>query len=226
MGFVSVVGAVVMTTGADPNLLGGSPLWGSLLDESGGLLGGQPLFGGGRGRCHARRRQPDRPRQRLLHRPLQDAGLHGDAGVADALLVGRHLAHPVAEHRQPAGGVLAARLRRPRLLLFRREGRGDDQAARHPPLRHLSDDDRAGARARRGDPPAVHRLRPLHLRRRHQPEGGGNLRRAGAARHHARLRLLRTSAPRSPRSSIRPASAAAGRRSAQAACSSTSSARR
>jgi ribose/xylose/arabinose/galactoside ABC-type transport system permease subunit len=41
MGFVSVVGAVVMTTGADPNLLGGSPLWGSLLDESGGILAGE-----------------------------------------------------------------------------------------------------------------------------------------------------------------------------------------
>ena len=41
MGFVSVVGAVVMTTGADPNLLGGSPLWGTFLDESGGLLGGE-----------------------------------------------------------------------------------------------------------------------------------------------------------------------------------------
>ncbi len=40
MGFVSVAGAVVMTTGADPNLLGGSPLWGSLLDETGGFLGG------------------------------------------------------------------------------------------------------------------------------------------------------------------------------------------
>jgi ribose/xylose/arabinose/galactoside ABC-type transport system permease subunit len=41
MGFVSVAGAVVMTTGADPNLLGGSPLWGSLLGETGGILGGQ-----------------------------------------------------------------------------------------------------------------------------------------------------------------------------------------
>jgi ribose/xylose/arabinose/galactoside ABC-type transport system permease subunit len=40
MGFVSVVGAVVMTTGADPNLFSGSPLWGTLLDESGGILGG------------------------------------------------------------------------------------------------------------------------------------------------------------------------------------------
>jgi ribose/xylose/arabinose/galactoside ABC-type transport system permease subunit len=41
MGFVSVAGAVVMATGADPNLLGGSPLWGSLLNDSGGFLGGQ-----------------------------------------------------------------------------------------------------------------------------------------------------------------------------------------
>jgi ribose/xylose/arabinose/galactoside ABC-type transport system permease subunit len=42
MGFVSVVGAVVMATAADPNLLGGSPLWGSLLSESGGFMAGQP----------------------------------------------------------------------------------------------------------------------------------------------------------------------------------------
>lgn len=41
MGFVSVAGALVMATGADPNLLGGSPLWGSLLGEGGGFLGGQ-----------------------------------------------------------------------------------------------------------------------------------------------------------------------------------------
>jgi ribose/xylose/arabinose/galactoside ABC-type transport system permease subunit len=29
-----------MTTGADPNLFSGSPLWGTLLDETGGILGG------------------------------------------------------------------------------------------------------------------------------------------------------------------------------------------
>ena len=40
MGFVSVVGALVVATGADPNLLGSSPLWGSVLTESGGLLSG------------------------------------------------------------------------------------------------------------------------------------------------------------------------------------------
>src|SRR5262245_24603104 len=40
MGFVSVVGAAVMTTAVDPALLGGSPLWGYLIDESGGLLAG------------------------------------------------------------------------------------------------------------------------------------------------------------------------------------------
>lgn len=40
MGFVSVVGAVVMTTAVDPNLLGGSPLWGHLIGESGGMLAG------------------------------------------------------------------------------------------------------------------------------------------------------------------------------------------
>ena len=40
MGFVSVAGAVVMATAADSNLLGGSPLWGSLLSEQGGFLSG------------------------------------------------------------------------------------------------------------------------------------------------------------------------------------------
>jgi ribose/xylose/arabinose/galactoside ABC-type transport system permease subunit len=40
MGFVSVLGAVVMTTAADPALLGGSPLWGHLIDEGGGVLAG------------------------------------------------------------------------------------------------------------------------------------------------------------------------------------------
>ena len=34
MGFVSVAGAVVMVTAADPVLLGGSPLWGTLLGET------------------------------------------------------------------------------------------------------------------------------------------------------------------------------------------------
>jgi ribose transport system permease protein len=40
MGFVSVAGAVVMATAADSNLLGSSPLWGSLLSEQGGFLSG------------------------------------------------------------------------------------------------------------------------------------------------------------------------------------------
>jgi ribose/xylose/arabinose/galactoside ABC-type transport system permease subunit len=40
MGFVSVVGAVVMTTAVDPALLGGSPLWGYLIAENGGVLAG------------------------------------------------------------------------------------------------------------------------------------------------------------------------------------------
>jgi ribose transport system permease protein len=40
MGIVSVVGAVVMATAADQLLLGGSPLWGSLLTENGGFLSG------------------------------------------------------------------------------------------------------------------------------------------------------------------------------------------
>lgn len=41
MGFASVAGAVVMSTSADANLLRASPLWGWLLDESGGVLGGR-----------------------------------------------------------------------------------------------------------------------------------------------------------------------------------------
>ena len=40
MGFVSVAGAVVMSTAIDANLLGGSPLWGWLINETGGVLGG------------------------------------------------------------------------------------------------------------------------------------------------------------------------------------------
>ncbi len=40
MGMTSVAGGLVMATGADPALLSGSPVWGSLLSESGGFLGG------------------------------------------------------------------------------------------------------------------------------------------------------------------------------------------
>lgn len=42
MGLASVAGAVVMTSAADKLLLGGSPLWGRLLSEGGGLLAGSP----------------------------------------------------------------------------------------------------------------------------------------------------------------------------------------
>jgi len=42
MAFASVAGAVVMTTGADPDLLGQSPLWGSVLADGGGPLAGSP----------------------------------------------------------------------------------------------------------------------------------------------------------------------------------------
>ena len=42
MGFASVAGAVVMTSAADKLLLGGSPLWGSLLGETGGMLAAHP----------------------------------------------------------------------------------------------------------------------------------------------------------------------------------------
>jgi ribose transport system permease protein len=42
MALASVAGAVVMTTGADPNLLGDSPLWGWPLGETGGPLAGSP----------------------------------------------------------------------------------------------------------------------------------------------------------------------------------------
>ena len=86
---------------------------------------------------------------------------------------------------------------------FGEKAEADDQAPRRPALRHLSGADRAWARARRGDDPAPHRVRPLRLCGRHQSEGGGDFRRAGQARHHARL-CSRAFAPRSPRSSIRP----------------------
>ncbi len=43
MGLASVAGAVVMTSAADKLLLGGSPLWGVLLTEQGGMLAGHPL---------------------------------------------------------------------------------------------------------------------------------------------------------------------------------------
>lgn len=42
MGFASVAGAVVMTSAADKLLLGGSPLWGWLLTEQGGVLANHP----------------------------------------------------------------------------------------------------------------------------------------------------------------------------------------
>ena len=40
MGFVSVTGAVVMTTAVNQGLLGGSPMWGWLINENGGVLAG------------------------------------------------------------------------------------------------------------------------------------------------------------------------------------------
>lgn len=42
MGIASVAGAVVMTSAADKLLLGGSPLWGWVLTEQGGLLANHP----------------------------------------------------------------------------------------------------------------------------------------------------------------------------------------
>jgi ribose/xylose/arabinose/galactoside ABC-type transport system permease subunit len=43
MGFASVAGAIVMTNAADKLLLGGSPVWGTLLNENGGLFANDPL---------------------------------------------------------------------------------------------------------------------------------------------------------------------------------------
>lgn len=43
MGFASVAGAIVMTRAADELLLGGSPLWGTLLGEDGGILANHAL---------------------------------------------------------------------------------------------------------------------------------------------------------------------------------------
>lgn len=42
MALVSVVGAAVMATAASPQVLASSPLWGTVLSEGGGLLGGHP----------------------------------------------------------------------------------------------------------------------------------------------------------------------------------------
>ena len=43
MAITSVAGALVMTTAVDPLLFEGSPLWGTLLNESGGILAGNTL---------------------------------------------------------------------------------------------------------------------------------------------------------------------------------------
>lgn len=42
MGLVSIAGAIVMTSAADKLLLGGSPLWGWMLTEQGGLMANHP----------------------------------------------------------------------------------------------------------------------------------------------------------------------------------------
>jgi ribose/xylose/arabinose/galactoside ABC-type transport system permease subunit len=42
MGLASVAGAIVMTNAADKLLLGGSPVWGTLLSETGGVLANSP----------------------------------------------------------------------------------------------------------------------------------------------------------------------------------------
>jgi ribose/xylose/arabinose/galactoside ABC-type transport system permease subunit len=43
MAICSVVGGIIMTTAVDPNLFKDSPLWGTLLNENGGVLGGNSL---------------------------------------------------------------------------------------------------------------------------------------------------------------------------------------
>ncbi len=43
MAIVSVIGAVLMASAADGNVLSNSPLWGTVLSEEGGLLAGSPL---------------------------------------------------------------------------------------------------------------------------------------------------------------------------------------
>ena len=107
MGFVSVLGAVVMTTAVDPSLLGGSPLWGWLIDESGGVLAGSRCAVAVGGGGHARRRQPDRPRQRLLHLPLRMPAFMVTLVSLMLFSSAGDLAHAVAEHRQPAARVHA-----------------------------------------------------------------------------------------------------------------------
>ena len=43
MAITSVVGGIIMTTAVDPNLFADSPLWGTLLNEHGGVLAGNSL---------------------------------------------------------------------------------------------------------------------------------------------------------------------------------------
>jgi ribose/xylose/arabinose/galactoside ABC-type transport system permease subunit len=42
IGLASVVGAMLIATAADPNVLGNAPLWGAVLTEAGGPLAGVP----------------------------------------------------------------------------------------------------------------------------------------------------------------------------------------
>ena len=68
-------------------------------------------------------------------------------------------------------------------------------------------------------------LRPLHLRHRHQRQGGGDFRRAGQARHHARVHVCGLLRGGRGNPLLARASKVGGRRSAAARCCSTSSAR-
>ena len=226
MGFASVAGARGDGDRGRPEPARREPAVGHAPHRDRRLPLRAALRGRRRNRGHARGRVPDRRPQRLLHRPLQDAGLHGDAGLADAVRRGRDLAHPVAEHRQPAAGLPPPRLGRPRLVLFRREGRSDDQAARHPFLRHLSDGDRTDARPGRRDHAAEDRVRPPDLCGRDESPRRRRSRAFRSAASSSSSSRFPASARRSRQSSIRPASAAAGRRSDRARRFSTSSARR
>ena len=171
---------------------------------------------------------PDRPPQRLLHRPLQDAGLHGDAGHADVLLVGRRSGSPRAQNivNLPAE---FSRLGSGDLVSFYFGEKADAEIKRrdilpfvtYPMLIALALAHRRAAPAAAARSSAATST-PSATTPKAAEISGVPVRRVIIAR----LRHLRASAPRSPRSSIPPGSAAAGRPSAPARRCSTSSARR
>ena len=192
MGFASVAGAVVMATGADPNLLGESPLWGIAPHRERRLPLRTTLRGRRRRRRDARGRLRDRRPQRLLHRPLQDARLHGDAGVADAV---RRSRRSGSRNRRTSStcrrtSLDSAPATSSRSISARRSRRRSSGATSFPssPIRWLI---AVALGLVRRDHAAQDRFRPSHLCGRDEPGGSGDLGRSDPPRHHPRLRVLR-----------------------------------